>query len=383
MLDSTLSEHLLQIINHFKISGEIAEIMPYGSGHINDTYLLKNASLANPDYILQRVNHTIFKDVPRLTTNILLVTNHIRTTLEQAGLTDIDNKVLTLIGANNGKYYFKDQDGNFWRIYLFIANAKCYDIVKTSTQAFEGGVAYGRFQEMLSTFDASLLHDTIPDFHHLGSRLSQLAEAVSANPKNRVAEVEDLLEFVGERTEAMHKILRMGDAGDLPLRITHNDTKFNNVLLDQQDNALCVVDLDTVMQGYIAYDFGDAVRSIINTAAEDEADLTLIQLNLALYEAFTKGFLMETADSLTFNEINTLIDGVLLLPYLMGVRFLTDYLNGDVYYKIYSEKHNLQRARSQFQLIRKLEENYNTLNEIINSHSNSLSRIKIETNAAN
>ncbi len=238
-------------------------------------------------------------------------------------------------------------------------------MVETAGQAYQGGIAFGRFGALLADLDASRLHETIPAFHDIENRLNLFREAISRNPKNRVKEVSAEIDFVEKRARQMSTILQMGRTGELPLRITHNDTKFNNVLLDSQDKAQCVIDLDTVMPGYIAYDFGDAIRTIVNTAAEDEKDLEKVGVDMELFRSFTKGFINETKSFLTVNEIHSLSMGVLLLPFIMGLRFLTDYIDGDTYYKIGFAEHNIQRSRAQLKLVEKLEEQYALLQEII------------------
>ena len=216
----------------------------------------------------------------------------------------------------------------------------------------------------LADMDTGLVINTIPNFHNIVFRLANLDNAIAANTAHRLDKVTAEMEFVNLRREEMGRILKLGAEGSLPERIIHNDTKFNNILLDEHDQAQCVIDLDTVMPGYVAYDFGDAIRTIINSAPEDEPELNLINLNLALFTAYVRGYL-QLADFLTETEVGSLIDGVLLLPYMQGVRFLTDYLNGDVYFKIHSPWHNLQRAKAQFQLVKKLEEAKTDLNTII------------------
>ncbi len=336
---------------------------PFGSGHINDTYRVTTDTGKN--YLLQKINHFVFRDVPGLMNNIARVTDHLREKIIQVHNSKPDKEVLTLIEANNGLFFTKDSPGNYWRVFVFLNNTKSYDQVLTEKQAFEGGKAFGRFQALLADLDTGLLIDTIPDFHNIEFRLANLEKAIEADDAHRLNKLTAEIEFVNERMAAMMSVLAAGRAGLLPERIIHNDTKFNNVLLDEHDRAQCVIDLDTVMPGYVAYDFGDAIRTIINNAPEDEADLKQIILNIPLFTAYTKGYVQQAGGFLTEAEVNSLIDGVLLLPYMQGVRFLTDYLNGDTYFKINSPWHNLQRAKAQFQLVKKLEEAKENLNTII------------------
>jgi Ser/Thr protein kinase RdoA (MazF antagonist) len=351
------------IASYFRVIGNITSVKPFGSGHINDTYRITTGT--GKDYLLQRINHLVFKDVAGLMDNLVNVTRHLTEKLKDIPNSDPEKEVLTLVKTNDDGYYFKDTNGNYWRVFHFLNNTKSYDQVLTETQAFEGGKAFGRFQFLLADLDTDLIVDTIPNFHNIEYRLSNFDKAIAADAVNRLKNLSPEIEFINQRREQMCLILRLGQIGSLPKRITHNDTKFNNVLLDENDHAQCVIDLDTVMPGYIAYDFGDAVRTIINTAPEDEPNLDLINLNIPLFAAYVKGYLPQTINFLTDAEVNSLINGALLLPYMQGVRFLTDYLDGDKYFKIHAPEHNLQRARAQFQLVRKLEETKETLNGII------------------
>jgi Ser/Thr protein kinase RdoA (MazF antagonist) len=357
--------HILNLVSKFKIDTKIASVKPFGSGHINDTYRITNSDPNGPDYLLQRINHHVFRDVPVLMNNLLLVLDHLKKKLKLIPGADPENETLTLVETRNNQAYFKDDDNNYWRVFHFLKGTKSYDLVETEKQAFEGGKAFGRFQALLSDLDTSLVKDTIPDFHHIGSRLNKLQQAIDADTVGRVKLVLHEIDIIKRRADKMSEILTMGKAGILPLRITHNDTKFNNVLLDSEDNAQCVIDLDTVMPGYAAYDFGDSIRTIINTAAEDEPDLNKIGLNIPLFEAYTRGYLQEATGFLTEIGVDSLIKGVLLLPYIQAVRFLTDYLDGDHYFKIHTPQHNLQRAKAQLTLVKKLEENQEELQQII------------------
>lgn len=343
------------IVSRFAVKGEIAEIKPFGSGHINSTYYIRTAGTGSPDYLLQKINHFVFKNVPGLLQNILYVTGHLKKKLGMIPGADPDREVLTLIPVRNEGFYTGNEDEGYWRMYYFIKDTKSYDIVETEKQAFETGRAFGKFQKLLADLDSSKICETIPDFHNIESRLRQMEEAVAANAAGRVNEVMPIVDFIRERAWEMNTVLRAGREGKLPLRIIHYDTKLNNVLLDKNDHVQCVIDLDTVMPGYVAYDFGDAIRTIINTAAEDEKDLSKINLNLPLFEAYTKGYFEEAAEFLTLAEVESLLHGALLLPYMQTVRFLTDYIQGDIYYKIHFPGHNLQRTLAQLELVKRLE----------------------------
>jgi len=351
------------IVSRFKVRGNIVSAKPFGSGHINDTWRIVTST--HESYLLQKINHFVFKDVAGLMNNIVNVTRHLKEKLKTMPGSDAEKQVLTLVENKDNGYFIEDISGNYWRIFLFLNNTKSYDQALTAKQAFEGGKAFGFFQALLADMDTRLVVDTIPNFHNIEFRLDNMDKAIAANPADRLSKVLPEIEFIDHRRAEMGKILQLGRAGVLPQRIIHNDTKFNNVLLDEHDHAQCVIDLDTVMPGYVAYDFGDAVRTIINNGPEDEPELNLIKLNIPLFTAYVKGYLKQTTKFLTPAEVSSLINGALLLPYMQGVRFLTDYLNGDVYFKIHSPWHNLQRAKAQFQLVKKIEEAKETLNNII------------------
>jgi len=356
---------IYKLIATFKIDADIASVAPFGSGHINDTYRIRNSDPNGVDYLLQRVNHHVFKDVPVLMQNLLYVTEHLKLKLAEIPGTDLEKEVMTIVETHDGKPYFQDSDGNYWRVFHFLKDTRSYDQVTTVQQAYEGGKAFGRFQALLADMEPGLIKDTIPDFHNVESRLGKFEQAVKADKVGRLHNVLPEVEFIRQRIDEMSEILRLGRAGKLPLRIVHNDTKFNNVLLNTDDQAQCVIDLDTVMPGYVAYDFGDSIRTIANTASEDEQNIELIDINISLFESYTKGYLKEAINFLTEYELNSLLKGTLLLPYAQTVRFLTDYLEGDHYYKIHSPDHNLQRTRAQLALVKKLEENRDKLDQII------------------
>lgn len=351
---------VIRVAEGFNIDGTVASVTPFGSGHINDTYRIALAE-NKPQYLLQRINHLVFRDVKALMDNIALVISHLKSKQKRAA----ESTVLTIIPHRSGENYYQDSDGNFWRVFLLLENTRSYDVVETAQQAYEGGKAFGRFQLHLADLDAQLITAVLPDFHHLGSRLTKLAEAVRLDTMGREKEVLSELVFIKDREQRMSTILQLGESGELPLRITHNDTKFNNVLLNERDEAQCVIDLDTVMPGYVAYDFGDAIRTIINRVAEDEADLNKIALNIPLFSAYTAGYFRYASHFLTKIEIDSLIEGVLLLPYIQAIRFLTDYLEGDHYFKTQHEGHNLQRARVQLKLVSELEKKVPELRNIV------------------
>ncbi|HEK19344.1 MULTISPECIES: phosphotransferase enzyme family protein [unclassified Mucilaginibacter] len=357
-------ENIAEVVSNFKCNADSSWFKTFGSGHINDTFLLKSLSVGGPHYLLQRINHHIFTRVDQLMHNMHRVITHLKQKVGAAGGNPV-TEALTLIPTHTNQYYYQDSTGSYWRMLYFLDGARSYDIVTTSGQAFEGGRAFGKFQAMLADLPANELFEVIPDFHNARHRLSQLNHAIAKGTPERLKQVSPELELVRHYATEMQYFQQPGQVAALPQRVIHNDTKFNNVLLNSRDEAQCVIDLETVMPGYVAYDFGDAIRTIINKAAEDEADLENIQLNMPLFEAYTKGYLKEAAGFLTEAEVLSLTKGVLLLPFLQSVRFLTDHINGDIYYKIHFEGHNLQRARAQFRLFQLLHGNADMLHQII------------------
>ncbi|MES2375026.1 MAG: aminoglycoside phosphotransferase family protein [Bacteroidota bacterium] len=361
-----------EILSNFCITGAIEEVKPFGSGHINGTFYVKNKQTDQPDFLLQLINSHVFSNVAVLSQNIQLVTSHLRYKLSLLNHHDIANRVLTLVPANDQTYYYKDENTNYWRVYLYIKKTKSYDQATTTHQAYQSGLAFGQFQSLLIDLDAGSLQETIPNFHDVDYRLQNLQNAVKKDPVHRLNECAGEIEFIEQHAGEMRYILQMQQKGQLPLRITHNDTKFNNVLLDENDCAQCVIDLDTVMPGLVAYDFGDAIRTIVNTAPEDEADLSKIDVNIDLFTAYTHGYLKQAVSFLTNNELASLLHGAFLLPYMQAVRFLTDFIEGDHYYKIQSPQHNLQRAKAQIQLLTKLQQHKCELRSIIDHIAASL-----------
>lgn len=359
------SKNIAEVVSHFKCAADVGSQKAYGSGHINDTFKLTNVNAGGADYLLQRINHKIFTNVEKLTDNMRKVTEHLKSKIKAYGYGDPDKEVMTLIPTDDNRFFYRDSAGDYWRMFYFLNDTKSYDIVETQKQAYEGGKAFGKFQHMLSDIPAGEMFEVIPDFHNIQKRLQHLDEAIAKDACGRVASVVAELEIVKKYAESMQYFQQPEQVAALPKRVIHNDTKFNNVLLDSNDEAQCVIDLETVMDGFVAYDFGDAIRTIINTTTEDEADLSKIQLNMPLFEAYVKGYLKEASKFLTDAEVNSLMKGALLLPYMQAVRFLTDHINGDTYFKTKFDGHNLQRARAQFQLVKMLDANAAQMHQVI------------------
>lgn len=358
-------DNLEKVFNQFRVTGTYKSGDPYGSGHIHDTFRVITVEEDRHDYILQKLNNKIFKDIDALQNNISIVTSHIREKLVQEGEEDIDRKVLQLIKTHEGKTYYVDGNGSNWRMYIFISKHVSYDIVENEHQAYQGGKAIGRFQSLLSNLDSTLLTETIPYFHDIERRLDSFYKTVKRNPADRVKYCRNEIEFVDSHAKEMGLILKLGREGKIPLRTTHNDTKFNNVLLDLDNNALCVIDLDTVMPGYVHYDFGDAIRTVANCSSEDEKDLSKVVMDIKLFEAYADGYLSETSNTLNSTELAHLAFAPKLVTFTIGLRFLTDYIDGDNYFKVHREGHNLDRARTQFKLVESNEEQYEEMKTII------------------
>lgn len=348
---------LTNVLNHFPIEEKIVEIAPIGNGHINDTYGITVDTPQGHErkYVLQRINDQIFEDVETLQSNIFAVTDHIRQHLERKGVADVARRVLTFIPTKEGKNYAIVKDGK-WRLCYFIKGSKSYENVSPQL-AYFAGKAFGEFHSMLSDLPEGVLGETIPNFHNMSFRLQQFRDAVSEDKAGRVSEVKDLIEEIEQRSEAMTLQERLFQEGALKLRTNHCDTKVNNILFDEDtDEVLCVIDLDTVMPGFVLSDIGDFIRTAVNSGEEDDENLANIQVDMPVFESYIRGYMEQAKDFLTPVEIKLLPYGGRLLTYMQTVRFLTDYINGDTYYKTYKPKHNLIRTKAQFDFLRKLEQ---------------------------
>ena len=347
---------MLNICGKFQMKGAALSCEPYGNGHINATYLVKTDE---EQYILQRINHHIFQDVPGLMRNVERVT---------AFLAEKDpdpRHSLHLVPAKDGAAYV-EAEGEFYRMYDFVHDSICLDAPETDEDFYQSAVAFGSFQRQLADFPANELSETIPRFHDTPNRYRALRAAIEKDALGRAASCREEIEFALTREADAAVMINLLAAGELPLRVTHNDTKLNNVMLDAKTRKpLCVIDLDTVMPGLAANDFGDSIRFGANTGAEDEKDLKKISLSLARYEAFARGFLEACGKALTPKEIETLPWGAKLMTLECGVRFLTDYLEGDTYFRIHRPEHNLDRTRTQFALVADMEKKWTQMCDIV------------------
>ena len=357
-----INREIKNITSAFVLEDNLTECVPYGSGHINDTYRLTYDT--GKHYILQKMNKSIFTKPVELMENVSGVTAWLKKKIQETG-GDVDRETLNLVMTKDGLPYYVDEDGEYWRVYLFIEDATCYDMVKDEEDFYQSAVAFGHFQRLLADYPAETLHETIVNFHNTVDRLEKFKTAVEKDVCHRVADVEKEIQFVLDRTELAHVLCDMQNQGKLPLRVTHNDTKLNNIMIDNKTGkGLCVIDLDTVMPGSALYDYGDSIRFGASTGAEDEKDLDKISCDLKLFEIYTKGYVEGCGGSLTEEEIRMLPMGAKLMTLECGMRFLADYLQGDVYFKIHRPEHNLDRARTQFKLVADMESKWDEMMSI-------------------
>ena len=340
----------------FDFGGEVTSVVPYGNGHINDTYAV-TCSLAGGSvrFILQRLNPVVFPDRAGLMRNMIAVTEFLRKAVIRDG-GDPERECLRLIPLKDGSPYLTDESGDVWRATQFIENTDAYLVAESPEMFASAGEAFGKFMARLGGFDASSLFEVIPRFHDTPDRYARFLASLERNAAGRMDEAKDEIAFVRERDEGCSVITDALERGEVPVRVTHNDTKLNNVLIDTATKeAVCVIDLDTVMPGSMLYDFGDAVRVGCSTAKEDERDLSLVDFDLGLFRAFTEGYLAGAGRSVTAAELGLLPDAARLMTFECGMRFLTDFLDGDTYFKTAYPEHNLVRARTQFKLVRTME----------------------------
>lgn len=361
---------LFQIAGRFDTEGEMISIEPHGNGHINDTFLLTchEASKEKLRYILQRMNHEVFKDPEGLMENIVGVTTFLQKKITEHG-GDPKREALNVIAAKEGGAFCRLEDGTFWRMYRFVEGADSYDVVERPEDFYESAVAFGHFQKLLADYPAESLHETIPNFHNTIDRLEKFKKAAEADPLKRAGEVDEEIRFVLDREADCRVLCDLLASGEIPLRVTHNDTKLNNIMLDHKTRkGICVIDLDTVMPGSALYDYGDSIRFGANTGAEDERDLSKISCDLELFALYTKGFVEGCEGSLTAKEIELLPMGAKLMTLECGMRFLTDHLEGDHYFKIHRPNHNLDRCRTQFCMVKDMEDKWEQMQAVVKAY---------------
>ena len=344
------------IVRAFKVKGDPVSCKPFGSGHINHT--LKIETDVGAEYVLQRINKHVFKNPEQLMENLTKVTKYLRAREEDSRM------ALHFIRTHYNQYFYIDDHGDYWRMYDFVGGF-CLDMPETNEDFYQSALAFGHFQSMLADFPAETLHETIPEFHNTIDRYRQFREVLKKDPCGRLADVRNEVQFLKDREKLAGTLQRMREAGELPLRVTHNDTKLNNVLLDRETRKfLCVLDLDTVMPGLSLYDYGDSIRFGAATAEEDEWDLSKMTLDLEKFEIYTKGYL-EACPTLTDKEVEMMPMGALIMTLEVGLRFLTDYIDGDNYFKTAYSDHNLVRARTQLKLVADMQCKWDEMNRIV------------------
>ena len=355
-------DQLKIVFSHFDDSTELVSYKELASGHINDTYLVETTN--KEKFVLQRINHGVFKDVPGLINNKVSISKHIQSKLSHLPKKERDRKVLTFLSTKEGAPFYYGKSGGYWNMMVYIDNSVIFERVTNEEVAYEGGKLIGDFLNLTSDFDASLLIDVIPKFHDMSFRFSQFEDSLKVASNERLEQAKPYIDIVWSLKEEMHIIQNLKESGVIKTRVTHNDTKISNVLFDTNNKGLCVIDTDTVMPGIIHYDFGDAIRTICNTAAEDEKDLDKVNFNIDYYKAYTKGFLQEMSSSISPIELKYLPLAAKTMIFIMAIRFLTDFLNGDTYYKTKYPEHNLDRAKNQLKLIASFSEQFEEMETI-------------------
>ena len=353
---------------NFNLTGRLIRSESFGSGHINDTYCLTCGQDGRQiHYILQRINHQVFKNPPAMMENIRRVTNHIRRKLQEQQ-NKLASRQLIVIDTKDGADFFRDNRGNYWRVYNRIENAVTYDTLESAEMAYEAARMFGRFAAFLTDLPGPTLHETIPDFHTTPKRLKTFREVLRQDPCNRAKDAGAEIDFVLQNAGICDVLLNHAGKGEIPVRITHNDTKINNVLLDEKTHkGVCVIDLDTVMPGLSLYDFGDMVRTATNPAEEDECDLSEVTMRMPIFEMLLKGFAEETHAFLTPTEKKHMVFAGKLITFEQMIRFLADHLAGDIYYKIHRDGHNLDRCRTQMKMVRSIITHEEEMNVLVDS----------------
>ncbi len=368
-METEMTPDFSSIVRQFEFEGDFVLAGPYGSGHINDTYAaIFRVNGTNRRYILQRINHHVFRNPEGLMKNIEIVTDHLRQKILAAD-GDPQRETLTLVPTRDGKCYTRTESGDYWRAYIFIENARTYESVERLDHIYNAAWAFGNFQNMLSDLPASLLTETIPGFHNTKKRFETFLEVVDVDDHNLAQTSKSEIEFVLSKREQTSILVDLIEQGKLPERITHNDTKLNNVMIDDHTGAgICIIDLDTVMPGLSLYDFGDSIRSFANPASEDDRDLSNVQFDLEVFDRYTQGYMEAAGKTLTLLEIEFLPLSATLMTFECGMRFLADHLQGDTYFKTERENHNLDRCRTQFKLAQSMEEHFDEMVNIVEKY---------------
>ncbi len=358
-----------EVIKNFDFGGSLIDFRNYGNGHINDTFLVRvNVRGKTVKYILQRINDSVFKNPEQVMDNILNVTTFLKKKIKESG-GDAERETLTVVKTVDGKTVYIDGYGAYWRAFIFIGDAMSLDLPRDTNDFYQSAVAFGNFQKLLSDYPAETLFETIPDFHNTPKRYENFLKALEENKSGRAEEAKEEIEFVKSRVEFMSVLEEAYKSGKLPKKVTHNDTKMNNVMLDKDTSEpICVIDLDTIMPGYSVNDFGDSIRFGASTAAEDEKDLSKVHFDINLFDTYTRGFLKGCGGTLTDGEIALLPEGAKMMTLECGMRFLTDYIEGDTYFKTAYKEHNLIRCRTQFKLVSEMEEQWEAMKKTVEKY---------------
>ncbi len=357
-----MSTNLNEIAKQFQLEGVVAEVTPLGEGFINDTFIIKTEA-DTPNYILQRKNKKIFSPIPAMMENIQKVCLHIKEKVVGAG-GDPMREAMTVTPANDGKLYFLDEEDEYWAVCQFIDDTIAYEAAETPELAYAGGKGIGKFQSLVSDLKHPLT-DILPGFHNIRFRYKQWDEVIAKDPVGRKAEVAEEISWVASRRKEMLDFWKLVEDGTIPTRVTHNDTKVNNILFDKKGDVLCVIDLDTVLNSTVLNDFGDAMRTYTNTGLEDDTNLDNVTMDMEIFKAFTKGYIEETKSFLTKKEVEYLAFSAKYITYEQVLRFLMDYIDGDNYYKTKSPDHNLIRTRAQYKLLTSMEEQFDAMNAAV------------------
>jgi len=357
--------HLQEILQHFKINALDVKVEAMNEGHIHNSLKVLNKTAKNNDYLLQKINQSVFQNVEKLMVSIDLVTKHISEKIEDHPEKDIFT--FRVIPTKAGALFYKDSQNSYWRLYSFLPETHSFQKIESPEIAFECGKILGQFINLLSDLPVEKVYTSIPNFHNLAMRWEAFKKALEENAHNRANLANAQIDFAFQKIEKLLNFHHYIEAGFVPKRVTHNDTKCNNVLFDKKNKAVALVDLDTVMSGSVLFDFGDAIRTGANTAEEDEKNLGKVTLNLNLFKSYTQGFLKTTQSILTQNEIAHLVSSTQFMTFLIGLRFLTDYLSGDIYYKTSYAAHNLTRVKVQWKLLEELEKNEKEMKKIVNA----------------
>ncbi len=360
-----MTTDLNKIAQSFQLEGEIDSVKPLGEGFINDTFIITTKG-DSPNYILQRKNKNIFSPIPAMMDNIQKVCLHIKKKVTEAGGNPL-REAMTIIPATDGKLYLLDDEEEYWAVCLFIEDTIAYEAAETPELAYAGGKGIGKFQSLVADLDETLVN-ILPGFHDIRYRFKQWNEVLEKDPVGRKAQVQEEISWIESRKEEMLNFWKMVEDGEIPTRISHNDTKINNILFDKKGDVLCVIDLDTVLSSTVLNDFGDAMRFYTNTGLEDDTNLDNVSMDIEIYKAFAKGYLEETASFLSDKEIEYLAFSAKYITYEQVLRFLMDYIDGDNYYKIKSPDHNLIRTRAQYRLLQSMEEQFDKMNQIVKEY---------------